>query len=346
MKILVLGLGSMGKRRIRNLQELKINEIVGYDINQDRCKQANELYKIEIAESLDSALNKKPDGVIISTPPDKHKEHALLAIERKIPFFTEVNTMNPEDMQDIIEMCKKNNVNGMPSCNIIFHPSVIKIKEKIKENKIGKILTFNYHSGTYLPDWHPWEKLSDYYVFKKETGGGRDQIMWEFPWIYQILGKPHKISAFTKKKGDFDADIFDVYDLLIEFENGIIGHIMVDVIQRPQSRFCEIIGTNGTIRWEYDNKKVTIYNAENKIWEDYPEKDDYKGYTVEIPKPGFSIKDVGLGESYIDEMKCFLKMIKDNTEPSFTLEDEKILLKTMYVAEKSSENGRHLKLEN
>jgi predicted dehydrogenase len=346
LKILVLGLGSMGKRRIRNLQELKINDIVGYDINQERCKEAKELYKIEIAENLDIVLDEKLDGIIISTPPDKHKEHASIAIEREIPFFTEVNTMNPDDMQDIINLCKKNNVKGMPSCNIIFHPSVIKIKEKIEQNKIGEILTFNYHSGTYLPDWHPWEKLSDYYVFKKETGGGRDQIMWEFPWIYQILGKPCNISAFTKKKGKFEADIFDVYDLLIEFKNGVIGHIMVDVIQRPQSRFCEIIGTSGTIRWEYDNKKVTVYDAENKTWENYPESEDYQGFTEEVPKPGFSIKDKGLGESYIDEMKCFLKMIKEEEDPSFTLEDEKILLKTMYLAEKSSKDGIHLKIES
>lgn len=336
----------MGKRRIRNLHELKIKDIIGYDTNKERCNQAKELYKIEVTDNLDSALEKNLDAMIISTPPDKHKEHALIAIERKIPFFTEVNTMNPEDMQDIINMCKKNNVKGMPSCNIIFHPSVIKIRKNIEQGKIGKVLTFNYHSGTYLPNWHPWEKLSDYYAHKKETGGGRDQIMWEFPWIYQILGKPNKISAFTKKMGDFDADIFDVYDLLIEFENGVIGHIMVDVIQRPQSRFCEIIGTKGTIRWEYDNKMVAIYDTENETWKNYPEDKDYKGYTVETPKSGFSIKDVGLGESYIDEMKCFLEMVKGNSEPSFTFEDEKILLKTMYIAEKSSKDGIHLKLEN
>ena len=39
-------------------------------------------------------------------------------------------------------------------------------------------------------------------------------------------------------------------------------------------------------------------------------------------------------------------MIKEEEDPSFTLEDEKILLKTMYLAEKSSKDGIHLKIES
>lgn len=38
MRFLVVGLGSMGKRRIRNLQELGFNKIVGFDIRKDRTK--------------------------------------------------------------------------------------------------------------------------------------------------------------------------------------------------------------------------------------------------------------------------------------------------------------------
>jgi predicted dehydrogenase len=335
----------MGKRRVRNLMELHAGEILGYDIRADRRKQARELYGIRVDDRFKDALNQKPDAIIISTPPHRHKEYALIAIKNRIPFFTEVNTMRPVEMQYIINGIKKNQLAAMPSANLAYHPSVVRIRNLIDSGSIGNILSFNYHSGSYLPDWHPWEDLKDYYVYKKETGGGRDQIMWELSWIYQIFGKPKTVTGFTKKKGHFDAKIYDVYDLIIEFKSGVIGHIMVDVIQQPLSRFGEIIGTKGTIKWDYEKKSVFVFNSRNNTWKEFPEKLDYKGYKVEKPKKGIIVKDRGMTESYIDEMKDFITMVSSGRKPEFTFMDEKILLEIMYAAEKSSKKGIHVKIK-
>jgi len=339
LRFLVVGLGSMGKRRVRNLQELGYQEIIGYDIREDRRKQTSELYSIQVVNDLEAAIQKKPDIMIISTPPHKHLEYATIATKNNIHFFTEVNTMTQDDMQSLIDLMKENKVVGLPSTNLMFHPSVTRMKQLLEKGEIGKPLTFSFHSGSYLPDWHPWEKLEDYYVYKKETGGGRDQIAWELSWIMWLMGKPKNVSAITKKVGSFNADIYDVYDLIIEFENKVIGHVTVDVIQRPPRRICEIIGEEGTIIWDYDRKHVRTYAIKKNNWIEYPEEDDYKGYKIEKPKLGLAIKDVGLTESYVDEIKNFIDAINGNKTPQFTFEDEKILLKTMYAAEKSSEKG-------
>ena len=344
MKFLVVGLGSMGKRRIRNLQELGFNEIIGFDIREDRRKQVLDLYSVDVKSDVDSAIASKPDVMIISTPPHKHLEFVQIAAKNKIHFFTEVNTIPPEDIQLIIDLIDKNQIVGLPSTNLMFHPSVIRIRSLIKNNEIGRILTFNFHSGSYLPDWHPWEKLSDYYVYSKETGGGRDQIAWELSWILWLLGKPQSVMAITKKQASFTADIFDVYDLLVEFENNVIGNIVVDIIQRPSGRWCEIIGEEGTIKWDYDYKVVKLFNVKDQNWKEFPESDDYKGYKKETPKKGFAIKDVGITESYVDEIKNFIQVIEGKREPEFTFKDEKILVQTMYAAEKSSVEETKIKL--
>lgn len=140
MKILVVGLGSMGKRRVRNLLELKVDTILGYDKRDDRRKESKELYKINVFENFESALKENPDGIIISTPPENHKEYALISSENKIPFFTEVNTMHPNDMEKIIESLEKNQVRAIPSSNIMYHPSVVKIQEILAMEKIGGLL--------------------------------------------------------------------------------------------------------------------------------------------------------------------------------------------------------------
>ena len=79
-KILQIGLGSMGKRRIRNLIALGINpqDIQGFDISNKRNKEIEKLYQSQIKTSNDfekiyKELN--PDILIISTPPNQHCQY-------------------------------------------------------------------------------------------------------------------------------------------------------------------------------------------------------------------------------------------------------------------------------
>jgi len=56
MKVLVIGLGSMGKRRIRNLLKLGYKDIIGFDIRIDRINEVNKKYHIKSYFDLDDAL--------------------------------------------------------------------------------------------------------------------------------------------------------------------------------------------------------------------------------------------------------------------------------------------------
>jgi predicted dehydrogenase len=46
MRILIVGLGSMGKRRIRNLNHLGAGEIAGFDLRSDRREEVDATYGI------------------------------------------------------------------------------------------------------------------------------------------------------------------------------------------------------------------------------------------------------------------------------------------------------------
>ena len=58
MRILLVGLGSMGKRRIRNLLKLGYKNIAGFDPRKDRRKEVEKLYKIQTFSNIASALKK------------------------------------------------------------------------------------------------------------------------------------------------------------------------------------------------------------------------------------------------------------------------------------------------
>ena len=81
MKFLIVGLGSMGKRRVRNLSFLKAGEIVGFDPREDRRQEAAEKYCIRTVGDFGQAMSERPDALIISTPPDLHMPYMQAAAE-------------------------------------------------------------------------------------------------------------------------------------------------------------------------------------------------------------------------------------------------------------------------
>lgn len=333
MRLLVVGLGSMGKRRIRNLLFLKSGEISGFDLREDRRREARAAYGIETFDSLDRAMDKEQDAVIISTPPDMHMKYALEAAKRDIHFFTEASVVS-EGMDELIEILRSKGIVAAPSCTMRFHPSVRILKSLVDLNEIGKAIVFTYHCGQYLPDWHPWEDYTKFYVAKRETGGCREIVPFELVWLTWVFGEPEALSCFKGKLSKLKADIDDVYQILLRLKTQIFGHMLIDVVSRVPYRSFKLLGEEGVITWEW-GETVKVYSAASKTWKQYQEE---KGTTVEgyIDK----IKE----EPYIEEMRCFINAIEGKGKYPYTFEEDRNILEMLYSAERSSDEGIHVNM--
>ena len=332
MNFLVVGLGSMGKRRIRNLQYLKAGTIIGFDLREDRRKEAEEKYKIQTFGDFDEAMAENPDALIISTPPDLHMHYAIIAAKNNKHFFTEASVVD-KGMDELISLIKDKKIVAAPSCTMRFHPAVRKIKKLVENNTIGKPLTFTYHSGQYLPDWHPWEDYRKFYVAKRETGAAREIVPFELVWITWVFGPIDRVSCFKGKLSKLEADIDDVYQLLLKFEDGILGHMLVDVIARAPYRIFRLLGEEGVIEWNWGEKKVRVFTAKDKKWTEAQADEG-------IPEKGYMIG----GGMYIDEMNSFVQAIKGGAGYPYTFEEDKQILDFLYAAEKSSDQNIHVRL--
>lgn len=332
MKFLIVGLGSMGKRRIRNLQYLEAGEIIGFDIREDRRKEAQKKYGIKTFHEFDKAMRDEPDALVISTPPDLHVKYAMEAVKYNKHFFMEASVVDL-GLKELIRESQKKDIIAAPSCTMRFHPSVRKIKETVNSKNIGDVLLFTYHSGQYLPDWHPWEDYRKFYVAKKETGAAREIVSFELVWLTWILGRIDTISCFKGKLSKLDVNIDDAYQIITKFKSGVFGHMLIDVISRIPDRSCKIFGEEGVIFWDWGTS-VRVYTARDKSWKNYPEKGgmSVEGYTEKI-KEG----------PYIEEMNAFIRAIKKEIKYPYTLEEDKRILEVLYAAERSSDNEVHVK---
>ena len=325
MKILVIGLGSMGKRRLRNLKALNEEDVIAFDLREERRKEAEEKYGIKTFSNFKEAMKEKPEIFIISVPPDVHLEYQLYAAENNINFFTEASVVR-DGLDKVIGILKSKDIVGAASSTLRYHPAIKRIKKLVDNNKIGKLCTFTYHSGQYLPDWHPWEEVSDYYVSKKETGGGREIVPFELSWLTWIFGEVESVSGLVGNTLDMGESIDDVYHVLITFKSGLIAHLLVDVVSRYAYRYFKLLGAKGVIDWDWNTKQVGVYDPKNQKWEYY--KEDL-GLAQEGYNPNI------IEEMYIEEMKHFLNAVQKKEKYRYPLEDDLAILDILYKIEES-----------
>lgn len=327
MKVLVIGLGSMGKRRIRCLQAIGGVEIAGFDLRADRREEAGKKYNVTCFADINEANNTfMPDAFVISVPPDMHHVYIDYAIAHKKHFFVEASVVD-SGMAETIEALKKTTIIAAPSATLFFHPAIQLIGDIVKSGELGKISNVLLHSGQYLPDWHTYEPVSDYYVSNPPTGGGREIVPFELSWFTRVFGWPRMVAANYRKTIDIPgADyIDDTYNILMDY-NTYLAVVTVDVVSRYATRRLVVNGSKKQLYWSWDENCVKVYDPESQKWDSraYSMKDAAEGYNPNI------------GENmYIEEVRNFLDAIAGRRPFFNTMEQDHRILKLLYKAELS-----------
>ena len=264
-KYLVIGLGSMGKRRIRCLMALGVDSknIYGMDARTDRCEESKTKYGISIVKDETDVDFSDIKAIIVSLPPDKHYIGVDIAVRNNKPVFVEASVILEE--VEKIKAANANNIFIAPSCTFVYHPMIKEIKNIVRSGKYGKVCNFSYHSGQYLPDWHPWENVNDFYVSNRETGGAREIVPYELTWITDIFGMPNEIKGYYRKTTCLPCDIEDSYLCAIDYGD-MIGSLLVDVVARNAVRNLLINLENAQIQWRAEKEQIEIYESDTDSW--------------------------------------------------------------------------------
>jgi predicted dehydrogenase len=297
MRALIVGLGSMGKRRVRNLQALGQNEIAGVDIREDRRFEAQEKYGIATYSDLATAVEAlSPQALVISTSPAHHMSYAWAGFELGMSCFIEASVVDADRILELHKCTQHTSMLMAPSCTMRYFPGPMKVKELIRAGTIGRPLNFNYHVGQYLPDWHPWERIEEFYVSVRETGACREIVPFELTWLNDVFGNPEPLACAKAKLTDLNADIDDIYHCLLRYPEGVLASITVDVISRPKpTRELRVLGTKGEIVFSTDENCVRWAAVGNSHWSRF----DLGNGTVQA---GY----INPEEPYIAEMRDFV----------------------------------------
>lgn len=300
MKFAVVGLGSMGCRRIRLLQlHFPEIEVIAVDLADERRESAQEQFKIKTATSLEQAV--KGHGPLtaslVCTSPISHELIIKNALSLGLNVFTEINLLN-NYYSEVIKTAENKNLKLYLSSTLLHREEIEFIQNKVLEDKA---VTYRYHVGQYLPDWHPWESYKDFFVADKRTNGCREIFAIELPWIIKTFGQVESMSVEKQKISSLEIDYPDTYNVLFKHETGICGSININVVSRVAKRELDIIGEQTQISWKGTPDSLTKWNSclnEMELVPTYASPIHQSGYASNI-----------LENAYLSELSEFIDLL-------------------------------------
>lgn len=324
MNIIVIGLGSMGKRRVRLLKEYiknnKLDEtqwtIVGVDAKDNRKEEANKLFGITCFSSIKEATNNFDiEAAVISTSPLSHSSIISECLQNNLHVFTEINLVADGYEKNMALASEKNKVLFLSSTPM-YRKEMQYIKEVV--NSSNNIFNYRYHIGQYLPDWHPWENYKDFFVGDKRTNGCREIFAIELPWMVDSFGEIKSVASLHTKITDLNLNYDDTYQVLIKHKSGIIGQLSVDVSTPKTERHLELWTENYYLEWKGTGDSLYLRNEELKelklvdLYSDIVHEEGYNSFIVE--------------NAYYDEIAEYIDAIVQNKVPKHNFEKDKKVL--------------------
>lgn len=317
MQVMVVGLGSMGRRRIRLLQKYdKSFSIIGVDSQTSRRRQAEDEFNIITESAVENVFEKYiVDAVFVSASPLSHAEIIKMSLENNAHVFSELNLTDTMYDENIYISQKKNKVLFLSS-TLLYRREVQYIQKQVRECEGD--LSYVYHVGQYLPDWHPWENYKNFFAAGKRTNGCREFLSIELPWLIETFGEIVMHRSAGGKLSTLELNYPDSYFIFIEHASGCRGVLLVDVVSRKAVRNFELFGEllyltwdgtpDGLVKYDYFNKcdeQIRLYDVVDK-------RDDYCESIIE--------------DAYYDEICNFMGVIAgiDNAKYSFE-KDKKTL---------------------
>lgn len=317
MRVTVIGLGSMGKRRIRLIHKYdKSIQIIGVDTNEERREACTKEYSIETYVSLDDLIDgNKIDGAFICTSPLSHSKIITQCLEQGINVFAELNLVS-DDYEYNITLAKQKELVLFMSSTFLYRDEIKKIKSLVKET--NSQVNYSYHVGQYLPDWHPWENYKDFFVGDKRSNGCREIFAIEIPWLIDVFGDIVKVDVVKNKISNLNIDYNDNYLVIIQHSTGHKGTLAVDIVSRKAVRNLEVFGETIYLQWDGSPTGLRIYDYNNKmdvnveLYKEIDQLDNYSGFVVE--------------NAYSNEIISFFEAVIDGKVPDYSFEkDQKIL---------------------
>jgi predicted dehydrogenase len=301
LKILIIGLGSIGKKHVDAIlilyPEAQIYALRTNSNSEDYKDVKNIYSKNEIPPNL--------DFIIISNITSSHGDTILDMLHYGCPLFIEKPVISDlKNADEIFHQLTKTGIKTYVACNMRFHPSIEFIKNYFKAENL-RVNEVNIYSGSFMPDWRPGKDFRKIYSANKEMGGGVHlDLIHEMDYCCWIFGYPEYSKSLYLNRSSLEINAIDSARYLLVYPD-FSASISLNYFRRDAKRLIEIITTDDTIVIDL-LKNTVISNIRNMV----------------LFESEFKIID-----TYTKQIRYFINQIKSSSEPMNNFENAIKVLK-------------------
>jgi len=264
------------------------------EINAERRRHLFRDHSFNIHRTLRNGLKCSPDFVVIASPTNLHVAHALKAAQIKAHLFIEKPlSHSTKGVEALSKEVERNSLITMVACNMRFHWGPKTVKRLLKEGAIGKIVASRIQTGSYLPRWRPWQDYRESYSASSRWGGAILDCIHEIDLALWYFGSGQLVGGAKLPASSIGLETDGLAEILLYHQSAVLSNIHLNFIQRDYRRTCQVIGTEGTVYWDFTDKRVSLYNRDGELAQVWQEPKDYS-----------------VNQMYLDELSHFIHCIQ------------------------------------
>ena len=301
-KVLVSGSGSAAARHLYLVPTV----VSGAQIaNWRRHKSVADSNKptLEVFEDSEVA-SFAPEISIVASPASEH----LVQVKSLVDCGSHVLVEKPlstssEGVATLFDSAAKAKRIIQVGYNLRFLDSLRAFEELLESRRLGDIQSINIEVDQYLPDWRPNGNYQSSVSATKSLGGGALlELSHEVDLAIWLFGEFQLENASMMKLSALDIDVEDTVTAegkFLGFQNSKPQfRILLGMINRAPRRFCEVVGSETSARWNGLLGTVEIFNVINRRWDLVFEKQD------------------DVASSYERQLQVFLARIESGFNPA------------------------------
>lgn len=288
MTLAVIGLGSIGRRHLKNFHDLGVTLTAWDHSPEARERVRGELPFVKVTETVTEAAE-AIEGLVICTPPSSHLAYARLGISRYAGLMIEKPLeMDAAGAKMLVEAADEARVPVLTAYPWRYWPPLQYVKRLLHEKRIGRVLMARTEYA-----YHLSIRPTTYMTDPAQGGGCLLDESHAIDFNRWLLGEIVEVSAVIETRV-LDMATDDLADLTVRFRSGAVGFVHMNLFSPQMRGSIEIVGSRAELRWDRTYGTVVLR----------------EGGTATV-----QAFETEINRMYIDEATHFLAVLRGEATP-------------------------------
>lgn len=262
LKLLVIGVGSIGERHLRCFQTLDGVELGICETRPELLHSIAERYGIaHCFESLEDALDRfQPHAAVIATPAPTHIPVALQLAAHGVHMLIEKPLAITEDgIAELQQVVRDRQLVANMAYVYRAHPALWSMKQAIAKGSFGIPVEVIATAGQHFPTFRP--AYRDIYYARHASGGGaiQDALTHVINAAEWLVGPASMVLGDARHQVLEGVDVEDTVHVFARHRhqggNVVMAAYSLNQHQQPNEMTLTVVCTRGTARFEMHNHR-------------------------------------------------------------------------------------------